>query len=121
MARELRRAAGARSLGTRRTPMSKLTKVLLSLAAVGVTATLASMGSFATFTDTASTSETSNPAYSTGTVNINLGASGADNRLSVGASGLVPGDSLQRRVKLTNAGSENLASVTLSTSASTSS
>ena len=101
--------------------MSKFTKILLSIAALGVTATLASMGSFATFTDTASTSETSNPTYSTGTVNVNLGATGVDNRLSVGATGLVPGDSLQRRVKLTNAGSENLASITLSTTASTSS
>lgn len=99
---------------------SKTKKLLLSLAAVGVAASIAGLGTYATFTDTAST--TSDPTISTGTVDINLGAEGtADNRLSVGASGLVPGDSLQRRAKLTNAGNQNLASVVLTTSASASS
>lgn len=88
-------------------------KVLLSVGAVGVAASIAGLGTFATFTDTSSASAT----ISSGTVDINLGAVGADNRLTIGATGLVPGDSLQRRVKLTNAGSEALASVTLSTAA----
>lgn len=92
-------------------------KVLVSLAALGAAAGMAGSGTFATFTDTASGSHT----ISSGTVDINLAASGADNRLSVGASGMVPGDSLQRRVKLTNAGTQNLASVTLTTTASPSS
>lgn len=93
-------------------------KILLSLAAVGAAASIATMGTFATFTDTAS-STTGN--ISTGTVDINLGASGANNRLSIGATGLVPGDTLQRRAVLTNAGSEDLASVSLTTAAGTSS
>lgn len=97
--------------------MGMFSKLLLSTAAVGVAAGIAGLGTFATFSDTASGSHT----ISSGTVDINLGASGADNRLSVGAIGMVPGDSLQRRVKLTNAGSENLASVTLTTTASPSS
>lgn len=92
-------------------------KVLLSIGAIGVAASIAGLGTFATFTDTDSATAT----ISSGTVNINLGASGVDNRLAVGATGLVPGDTLQRRVKLTNAGSEALASVTLTTAATTSS
>lgn len=98
--------------------MGMFSKLLLSTAAVGVAAGMAGLGTFATFTDTASQSHT----IDSGTVNIDLGTpGGADNRLSVGADGMVPGDSLQRRVKLTNAGDQNLASVTLSTTASPSS
>lgn len=93
-------------------------KVLLSIGAIGVSASIAGLGTFATFTDTGSAAATIN----SGTVDINLGvAGGVDNRLTVGATGLVPGDSLQRRVKLTNAGNQNLASVTLTTAATTSS
>ncbi len=97
--------------------MKKSRKILLSIAAVGTAASIAGLGTFATFTDSDSATHT----ISSGTVNINLGAAGPDNRLNVGATGLVPGDTLQRRVKLTNAGSENLASVTLTTVATTSS
>ena len=86
-------------------------KVLLSLGALGAAASIAGLGTFATFTDTTNASQ----AISSGTVDINLGAVGADNRLTIGATGLVPGDSLQRRAKVTNAGSENLASITLTT------
>ncbi|MGI8684117.1 MAG: TasA family protein [Acidimicrobiales bacterium] len=92
-------------------------KILLSVGAVGLAAGIAGLGTFATFTDTAADSHT----IVSGTVNINLAASGADNRLSVGATGMVPGDSLQRRAKLTNAGNQDLASVTLTTTAGTSS
>lgn len=91
--------------------MSK--KILLSVAALGVTASIAGLGTFATFTSSTSASE----AISSGTVSIGLGTAGtADNRLTIGATGLVPGDSLQRRVKLSNAsGNENLGSIILST------
>ena len=88
-------------------------KILLSVAALGVTASIAGLGTFATFTSSTSASQ----AISSGTVAISLGQAGtADNRLTIGATGLVPGDTMQRRVKLTNGGgNENLASVTLST------
>lgn len=89
-------------------------KVLLSIGAIGAAASITGLGTFATFTD----SDSATATIATGTVNINLGASGADNRLNVGATGMVPGDSLQRRVKLTNAGTEDLASITLTTTAS---
>ncbi|MDP9069931.1 MAG: hypothetical protein M3N68_01315 [Actinomycetota bacterium] len=92
-------------------------KTLLSVGAVGAAASIAGLGTFATFTDT----DTGAQNISAGTVNINLGAAGADNRLTVEATGLVPGDTIQRRVKLTNAGSQNLASITLTTAATTSS
>lgn len=93
-------------------------KILLSVAAVGAAASIASLGTYATFTDSESAT-TGN--VSTGTVDIALGATGASNRLSVGATGLVPGDTLQRRVVLSNAGSEDLAAITLSTTAPVSS
>lgn len=95
-------------------------KILLSIGAVGAAASIAGLGTFATFTDSESASLTVN----SGTVNIALGASGADNRMSVSADGMVPGDTAQRRVKLTNPSGEdqqNLASIALTTAATTSS
>ncbi|HWC12725.1 MAG TPA: TasA family protein [Acidimicrobiales bacterium] len=88
-------------------------KVLLSVAALGVTASIAGLGTFAQFTSSTSASQ----AVSSGTVSINLGPAGtADNRLTIGATGLVPGDSLERRVKLSNpTGNEDLSAITLTT------
>lgn len=58
----------------------------------------------------------------TGTVTIALGAAGtAANRLTIGATGLVPGDTLQRAVDLSNTGTEALSDLTLTTTATTSS
>ena len=90
-------------------------KLLLSLAAVGTAAAIAGLGTFATFTSSTSASQ----AISSGTVSINLGsAGGTANRLTIGASGLVPGDTIQRRVQLTNpSGNQALASITLSSTA----
>lgn len=95
-------------------------KILLSMGAIGSAAGIAGLGTFASFTDTESASLT----VESGTVNIALGAAGADNRMSVSADGMVPGDTAQRRVKLTNptgADQQNLASVALTTTATTSS
>lgn len=93
-------------------------KVLLSLAALGAAASMAGLGTFATFTSTTSASQT----IASGTVTIALGASGAStNRLTVNASGLVPGDTVQRSFDLSNTGDENLASIGLTTTASPSS
>lgn len=97
--------------------LTKIQKLLLSVGAVGATAAIAGLGTFATFTDT----DTGAQTISSGTVNINLGAAGTDNRLTVEANGLAPGDTVQRRVRLANAGSEDLASLTLTTVATTSS
>lgn len=95
-------------------------KLLGTLAVVGSTAALAGLGTFATFTSSTSASHTIN----SGTVSIALGATGAANRLSVGASNVVPGDTIQRSVDLINNGtgsSDTLSSIVLSTTASPSS
>lgn len=92
-------------------------KVLASTVVLGAAATIAGLGTFGSFTSTTSANESA----STGTVVIGLAADGTDNRLSVAATGLVPGDTVQRVVKLNNTGSQNLAGVTLTTAATTSS
>ncbi len=92
-------------------------KVLLSLAALGVTGGIAGLGTFATFTSTTSASQTA----SSGTMTIALGAPGAANRLTVNATGLVPGDTAQRAFNLTNSGSTSLASIAMTVTASPSS
>lgn len=59
---------------------------------------------------------------SSGTVTIALGATGAStNRLNVDATAIAPGDTIQRSVDLIDQGTINLASVTLTSSATTSS
>jgi predicted ribosomally synthesized peptide with SipW-like signal peptide len=99
-------------------PRGKLTKVLASLAVLGAAAGIAGLGTFATFTSTTSASHT----VSSGTVTIALGATGAStNRLTVNASGIAPGDTIQRSVDLINQGTLDLASITLTTTASPSS
>jgi hypothetical protein len=81
-------------------------------------ATVIGLGAFATFTSTTSASH----SVTTGTVAIALGASGAStNRLNVDASGVAPGDTMQRSFDLINQGSLDLASITLTTSAPSSS
>jgi predicted ribosomally synthesized peptide with SipW-like signal peptide len=93
-------------------------KLLLSLAAVAAAASIAGLATFATFTSSVSQSQ----SITTGTVQIALGATGAStNRLNIGATAVAPGDTIQRSVDLINQGSLNLASVALTTSATTSS
>ncbi|WP_260404889.1 TasA family protein [Arthrobacter sp. AZCC_0090] len=89
-------------------------KVVASLALVGTAAGVAGLGTYGAFTSSTSASA----AVASGTVNIALGASGTANRLSVAASGMVPGDTVQRAVTLSNAaGNQALSAVTLTTSA----
>jgi spore coat-associated protein N len=93
-------------------------KLLLTLGALGVAGALAGMGTFATFTATTSASQ----SVTSGTVVIALGNTGAStNRLTVNASGLVPGDTIQRSFDLSDTGSQDLASIALTTTASPSS
>jgi len=90
-------------------------KLLATVAVLGAAASIAGLGTYATWTSTTSENHT----ISSGTVTIALGATGAaTNRLNVGASGLAPGDTIQRSVDLTNSGSIDLAGVTLTTTAS---
>ncbi|WP_423181266.1 TasA family protein [Arthrobacter sp. NyZ413] len=93
-------------------------KVIASLALVGTSAGVAGLGTYGAFTSSTSASA----AVGSGTVNIALGATGATNRLSVAAAGLVPGDTIQRAVTLSNAaGNQNLSAITLTTATTTTS
>jgi predicted ribosomally synthesized peptide with SipW-like signal peptide len=99
-------------------PRSGLGKILASVAVIGAAASIAGLGTFATFTSSTSASHT----VASGTVTIALGATGAStNRLNVNASAIAPGDTIQRSVDLINQGTLDLASTTLTTSASSSS
>jgi predicted ribosomally synthesized peptide with SipW-like signal peptide len=97
---------------------SPVTKLLATAAVLAAAASIAGLGTFATFTSTTSVSHT----ISSGTVTIALGATGAStNRLNVNATAIAPGDTIQRSVDLINQGTLDLASVTLTTSATSSS
>ena len=89
-----------------------------SVAALGASASIAGLGTFGSFTSATSAAL----PVSSGTVAIGVGAAGtAANRLTMGATGLVPGDTVQRAFQLSNTGNQNLASVSLTTTASPSS
>jgi spore coat-associated protein N len=93
-------------------------KVLISAAVLGAAAAVAGLGTFGTFTSTTSASATA----SSGTVVIGLGNAGtADNRLTVASGLMVPGDTMQRQVKLNNTGNQALSQITLTTTATTTS
>ena len=95
-------------------------KVLASTVLVGAAASVAGLGTFGTFTSTTSASA----AVASGTVKIDVGAgaaAGGVNRLSVAATGLVPGDTVSRAVTLGNTGDQALAGIGLTTTASPSS
>ena len=87
------------------------------LVAVATTAAAGLMGGgvFATFTSAATGSQ----SVASGTVTIALGATGAQtNRLNISITGVASGDSIYRSVDLVNTGTLNLATVTLTTTAS---
>lgn len=100
----------------RRLAAGSTKKLALSAVLLSGAAALAGHGAFATFTSSA----TGGPqSITTGTVVIALGATGAStNRLNINATGVAPGDTIQRSVDLSNSGSLNLASITLGLSAS---
>jgi spore coat-associated protein N len=102
----------------RRRRRSRVQKLLATAAVLGATASIAGLGTFATFTSSTSASHT----VGSGTVTIALGATGAStNRLNVDANAIAPGDTIQRSVDLIDQGTLDLASVTLTTQATTSS
>jgi hypothetical protein len=98
--------------------MSTNAKVLATVLAIGATAGVAGLGTFGTFTDTTSAST----PVDSGIVDLNLGAVGLANRLTVAATDIVPGDTIQRAFTLSGGNSTDpLGSVTLTSVASTSS
>jgi spore coat-associated protein N len=93
-------------------------RLVLSIALILIAVSLAGVGAVASFTSTASVSQ----SVTSGTVTIALGSSGtAANRLDVAATGVVPGDTIQRAVNVSNTGNQDFASISLTTTASTSS
>ncbi|MCW2960251.1 MAG: hypothetical protein JWM90_638 [Thermoleophilia bacterium] len=89
-------------------------KLLASLALVGTAASVAGLGSFAAFTSSTSATQ----SVASGTVTAALGAAGGvDNRLTVNATAVAAGDTMQRAVKLSNTGTLNWASAGLTTTA----
>jgi spore coat-associated protein N len=96
-----------------RTMRPSLQKLLFSCAVVGVAAAIAGLGTFATFTSSTSASHT----IASGTLSLSAPFS----RLGTGASPIAAGDTMQRAIDLSYAGSIAFASGTLTTSASPSS
>lgn len=93
-------------------------KALMTLAALLIAAGIAGVGTFATFTGTANQSH----SVTSGTVTIAFGATGsAANRLNVNATAVAAGDTIQRSFDLSNTGSLDLASVSLTSTATVSS
>lgn len=94
--------------------------MMATVGLIGVTAAVVGGLAFATFTSTTSVSQNVN----SGTVAFaSLTPSGTGQRLSVAATDIAPGDTIQRAVTLTNTGTINMDSsaVRLTTSATTSS
>jgi predicted ribosomally synthesized peptide with SipW-like signal peptide len=103
------RVAASKKHGTKNTSG----KVLASVALVAAAAGVAGLGTYGSFTSTTSASA----SVTAGTVKVALGQDGTTNRFSVAATGLVPGDMIQRDVTLSNTGNQDLASLSLTTSA----
>lgn len=89
-------------------------KLIASIAVLGAAAAIGGLGTFATFTSSTSSSHT----IASGTLSL---TSGPTNRLGIGASAIAAGDTMQRAIDLNYAGSIDVGSVTLTTSASPSS
>jgi spore coat-associated protein N len=105
-------------VSTDRRPFTRAQKAALSGALILLALSTVGVGTWATLTGSDSATHT----VSTGTVSIALGSTGAaTNRLTIDAAGVAPGDTIQRSFDLTNTGSLDLASVTLTSSANPSS
>src|SRR4051812_7918552 len=91
-----------------------MTKLLASIAVVACAAGIAGLGTYATFTSSTSAAQT----VSSGNVLIGAGTPGPANRLTVNASNVAAGDTIQRAFELSNSGTIDLSAFTFSASAS---
>jgi hypothetical protein len=97
---------------------STRTKAVVAGGLVALTAAGVGGAAFATFTGTSTAAQ----SVSSGTVSLSsIGGGAAGNRLTIGASNIAAGDSIQRSVTMQNTGNIDLASITLTTAATTSS
>lgn len=92
-------------------------RLMLSLGILGTVGAIAGLGTYAQFTDSTSATQ----SVSTGTVDINVDAAGATNRFSESSTLVAAGDTIQRAIDLKLAGTLDLSSVTLASSAPTTS
>ena len=93
-------------------------KLLTTMAILGVAAGIAGLGTFASFTSSTAAQAQN---LDSGTVSLTLGGT---NRMTVSATNLVPGDTIERAVDITNngsAGTSSVGSITVTTNATTSS
>ncbi len=97
--------------------MSTPAKLLMSVGALGAAAAIAGLGTYATFTSTTSASNT----VTAGKVSIALGSPSSGSLLSVSATNVVPGDTINRVVDLVDSSTDPLATVELTTTATSSS
>jgi len=108
------------AMGTNTERRGRTHKVLLTAGLVGLTVAALGAAAVATFTSTTNVSQ----AAASGTVAFApISTNGAGQRLSVAATDIAPGDTIQRAVTLTNVGTVDMlpSAVNLTTSASTSS
>ncbi len=107
-------------------PGRSLTTRLVASAAILLLGTVSAVtiGSGATFTSARATNDVGQnggTAVTTGVLDLTLGAQGNNtNSVDVAASGLVPGDTIQRAIDVTNAGTVDFSGVTLASTASAS-
>ena len=93
-------------------------KVLGSLGVVGAAAAVAGMGTFGSFTDSTTPLKAS---VASGTLSLDLNPTTGTAIVPMAAAGFVPGDSLSRAVELANTGDLAFASISMVTTATTSS
>jgi spore coat-associated protein N len=97
-----------------RRSLTRRTKLLMSTLAISAVAAVAGLGTFGTFTST-TTAQT--PTDASGTVTLDFTGS-TTNRLSVGATNLAAGDTLQRGFTVHNGGTLDMAGITMAITAS---
>lgn len=89
-------------------------KLIASASLLGAAAAVAGLGTYGAFTSSTEASTTVTNA----TMRIDMVANGGSNNLQVSATGLIPGDKVQRLITLANSGTAELASITLTTAPS---
>jgi hypothetical protein len=93
-------------------------KVLGSLGVIGAAAAVAGLGTFGAFTDSTTPLDAT---VGTGTLSLDLSRTGQAATLPMTAAGFVPGDSISRSVDLVNSGDLNMGTMSLVSTATTSS
>lgn len=115
----MRESSDDQQVGVDSKPGSNRTRrIAIAVTIVTVSAVTIGIGAYATFTDT----QTATPQVDSGTVTLApISVSAPNNRLSIGATDVAAGDTIERAVNIKNVGTIALSTVTLTTDATTSS